>query len=189
MFLAMFPEAVADYQKMSELDPASDASHWRLGIALFYASKPDKAAAQFDKYHSFDNVDRENGIWRYFSHYRAFGAEKAREQLLKYEKDDRPPFPEVYRLFEGNMTPEQVLAAIPDKLDAKERQPRLFYSNLYIGLNHVVEGHSEPARPVLLKAIQNDWPRSAGYGPDYMWHVGRLQYFELLKKKTARKTE
>src|SRR5438445_13786936 len=31
MFLARFPEAVADYEKMIALDPAQDAPHWRLG--------------------------------------------------------------------------------------------------------------------------------------------------------------
>ncbi|MCP4505045.1 MAG: hypothetical protein GY826_01455, partial [Fuerstiella sp.] len=60
-FLGRCQESVAEYQAMVKLDPSLDASHWRLGIALFFAGQPAKAAAQFDKYHSFDNVDRENG--------------------------------------------------------------------------------------------------------------------------------
>jgi lipoprotein NlpI len=180
MFLGDFASAEADYRGMVELKPELDVSHWRLGIAMYYAGHPDQAAAQFDKYNSFDNVDRENGIWRYLSHHKAFGPEKAREQLLRYEKDDRPPFKEVYRLFEGKITAEEILNSIPATLDDDSKNSRLFYAHLYIGLNHAVEGREADARNALQKATQNSWPRKAGYGPNYMWHVGRLHY-QLLK--------
>lgn len=184
MFLGRFAEAEADYRKMSVLKPDLDASHWRLGIAMYFAQHPEEAAAQFDKYHSFDNVDRENGIWRYLSHRAAFGKEKAREQLLKYEKDDRPPFREVYQLFEGTMTADQVLQSISPDLPESSRQSRLFYAQLYVGLNDAVEGKPEAALKALREAVRNEWPREAGFGPDYMWHVGRLEYLRL---KTAAK--
>ena len=182
MFTGRFSEAVADYQQMVKLDPQLDRSHWRLGIAHFYADSPEAAAGQFDRYHSFDDVDRENGIWRYLSHYKAFGKQRADQQLLKYSKDDRPPFAEVYQMFEGRLTADQVLAAIPDKKEPGQQissdvLSRQFYSHLYIGLNEVACGRGQNAEPQLLKAIQNPWPRHAGYGPAYMWHVGRLQYF------------
>ena len=179
IFLGKFAEAETDYKKMSELKPDVDASHWRLGIAMYLAGHPEDAAAQFDKYHSFDNVDRENGIWRYLSHRAAFGKEKAREQLLKYEKDDRPPFREVYQLFEGTMTADQVLQSISPDLPESSRQSRLFYAQLYVGLNDAVEDKPESAIKALREAVKNEWPREAGFGPDYMWHVGRLQYLRL----------
>lgn len=184
MFLGKFAEAEADYKKMSAIKLDLDASHWRLGIAMYFAQHPEDAAAQFDKYHSFDNIDRENGIWRYLSHRAAFGKEKAREQLLKYEKDDRPPFREVYQLFEGTMTADQVLQSISPDLPESSRQSRLFYAQLYVGLNDAVEDKSEAALKALREAVRNEWPREAGFGPDYMWHVGRLEYLRL---KTAAK--
>ena len=185
MFLGEFEKAEADYLQMVKLQPELDASHWRLGIAMFFANHPQQAAAQFDKYNSFDNVDRENGIWRYLSHYRAFGKEEARRQLLRYEKDDRPPFKEVYRLFDGSLTADEVLKAIPDDLPAASRESRLFYSHLYIGMNQVVEGNTDEAKLSLRTATLNPWPRKSGFGPDYMWHIGRLQYLELQKVKAA----
>ena len=175
MFLGDFQKAEDDYQTMVTLKPELDSSHWRLGIAMYFAGHPKEAAAQFDKYHSFDNVDRENGIWRYLSHRKAFDREQARKQLLKYEKDDRPPFREVYRLFDGTMTSDEVLAAIPEKLNDSGKESRLFYSHLYVGLNDVAEGKLDTAKVSLQAATLNTWPRNAGYGPDYMWHVGRLQ--------------
>jgi len=187
MFLGEYEKAEADYLKMVKLEPELDASHWRLGIAMFFANHPKQAAEQFDKYNSFDNVDRENGIWRYLSHYRAFGKDEAGRQLLRYEKDDRPPFKEVYRLFEGSLKPDEVLKAIPDDLPEASRESRVFYSHLYIGMNQVVEGRPDDARISLRKATLNSWPRKAGFGPDYMWHVGRLQYLELQKVKAVTK--
>ncbi|MFO1092709.1 MAG: hypothetical protein U0992_05245 [Planctomycetaceae bacterium] len=63
-FLGDFKEAVADYDKMVALETRPR----RLALApASLTSTPGgyaDAAAQFDRYHSFDNVDRENGIWR-----------------------------------------------------------------------------------------------------------------------------
>ena len=182
MFLGEFQKAESDYQAMVTLKPELDASHWRLGIAMYFAGHPDQAAAQFDKYHVFDNVDRENGIWRYLSHRVAFGKLKAREQLLKYQKDDRPPFREVYQLFDGSMAPADVLASIPADLPDDARNSRLFYSHLYIGLNSAAENDRDQALKSLRLATLNPWPREAGFGPDYMWHVGRLRYLQLKKQ-------
>ena len=176
-----FAEAADDYEKMVELDASMDAGHWRRGIACFYAGRYDRAARQFEIYNTFDNVDRENGIWRYFSQVKAVGKEKAQAGLLKYAKDDREPFPSVYQLFEGKRTPEQVLAKIAEaKLSDGEREQRLFYAHLYIGLNHAVEGRAKEATEHLRKAVANTWAPGSGYGPDYMWHVGRV-HFDLLQ--------
>ena len=179
MFLGEFQKAEADYQAMVKLKPDLDASHWRLGIAMYFAGHPEQAAAQFDKYNSFDNVDRENGIWRYLSHRAAFGRDKAQEQLLKYEKDDRPPFKEVYRLFDGSLTATDVLASISADLPEDSRNSRLFYAHLYIGLNSAEEEEHDAALKSLRLATLNPWPRKAGFGPDYMWHIGRLRYGQL----------
>lgn len=184
-FRGRFADAVADYEKMVELEPKLETSHWRRGIAYFYAGQFKDAAHQFEIYHTFDDVDRENGIWRFFSQAKAYGVEKAREGLLKYRKDDREPFPALYGLFAGTITAEEILKTIHEaKLDADEREKRLFYAELYIGLNEAVTGDPQAALPPLRRAVANTWGPKAGYGPHYMWQVGRLQ-LELLEKQRA----
>ncbi len=174
-FLGKFAEAVRDYDQMVTLDPAEDAGHWRRGIAYFYAQRYRDAAGQFERYHTFDNVDRENGIWRYLSQVKAYGRDKAREGLLKYEKDDREPFPAVYELFAGRTTPESILNGIAAaQVSAEEREKRLFYAHLYIGLNAAIEDRPETALVHLRQAVANTWGPKAGYGPHYMWQVARL---------------
>jgi lipoprotein NlpI len=183
-FRGRFKKSVADYEKMVELNPKVETSHWRKGIAYFYAKEYKKAAHQFEIYNTIDQVDRENGIWRFFSQSKAYGIKKARQGLLKYEKDDRRPFPSVYKLFEAKMTPDEILAEIrsADVTDT-EREKRFFYAHLYIGLNEAVEGKPEKAKKNLRKAVANTWGPKAGFGPSYMWHVGRVHYELFLVRK------
>lgn len=185
-FSGQFDNAVEDYNQMIKLDESQANSHWRRGIALFYAGKYKEAAAQFESYHSFDQVDRENGIWRYLSQHKAYGRAKAREGLLKYEKDDREPFPAVYQLFAGTIEPAEIIKRIEAaEIPKEEREKRFFYAHLYIGLNHAVEDESAAAQKHLRLATLNKWGPNAGYGPNYMWHVGRL-HEQLLRVKPAK---
>ena len=180
--LAEFDRSVAEYTRMVELDPSIEKSHWRRGIAYFYAGEYAKAAHQFEIYHSFDNVDRENGIWRYFSQYKALGKEKAQEGLLKYEKDDREPFPDVYRMFQGKTSGQAIIDKIlKAELGDEQRESRLFYAYLYAGLHEAITGDAAKAKDFLRKAVANKWGPASGFGPNYMWHVGRL-HFDLLSK-------
>ena len=187
-FLGEFDKALADYEQMVTLDQAQAPGHWRRGIADFYAGKFKAASDQFELYHSFDDVDRENGIWRYLSQVKAYGRDKAREGLLKYKKDDREPFPDVYQLFAGKMTPDEILKKIREaKIDDEEREKRVFYAELYIGLNYDVEKEPRQALEHLKAATATKWPREAGYGPNYMWHVGRLHALQLQKQLAKQK--
>lgn len=179
-FRGKFTEAVADFDKMVELKPDLEKEHWRRGIAYFYAKQYKDAARQFEIYHSFDNVDRENGIWRYLSQVKSVGKEQARKGLLKYEKDDREPFPDVYKLFAGELTGDEVLGRIREaKLSPAEREKRLFYAELYVGLNDFVDDKLESAQKHLGEAVDNRWGRQAGGGPGWMWHVARVHHAML----------
>ena len=178
-FLGRFADAVQEYQAMIRLRPESDASHWRLGIAYYFAGRFDDAAAQFDRYHSFDSVDRENGIWRFLSHHRAHGRERAQQEILRYDRDDREPFPAVYRMFDGTLTPDEALRKIPADLTVSEREKRLFYTELYIGMLLSVRGDEKTAIDMLARAVSRRWPRDAGFGPTWMWHVARLEHDRL----------
>jgi lipoprotein NlpI len=187
-FLSRFKEAVADFDAMVKLDPSLESSHWRRGIALFYSGRSDDGAKQFERYHSFDNVDRENGIWRFLCQTKSIGLAKARESLLKYEKDDREPFPAVFKLFAGTITEKDILDGIAAaRISDSDRQSRLFYADLYIGLNHAVQNRPGEAQTALARATKNTWPRTAGYGPEWMWHVGRV-HWELLEADRASKS-
>ena len=180
LFLGKFKGSAEDYEKMIELDPSLDVSHWRLGIAYYYLNRFDKAAHQFEIYHNHDNVDRENGIWRFMSQTRLKNMEVARKGLLKYEKTDRPPYPWVYSLYAGDIKPEDVYRKIdeggfPDRY--KERV--LFHAQLYVGIFHELHGRDKEALKHLRAASANEYGRATG---TYMWQVARVHY-DLLQAK------
>ena len=195
--MAAVPAAARRALATGDIDLAYDAPAFPgsiVGTLLDYTAKLVTqnslealiAAHQFEIYHSFDNVDRENGIWRYLSQTKAIGREKAREGLLKYEKDDREPFPDVYRLFAGDISADELLKKIKDsKLSDQQRQQRLFYAELYVGLNEFVEGRLESAEQHLGLAAKNEWGSKAGGGPGYMWHVARVHH-DLLVDELAK---
>lgn len=181
LFLGDFEGAKSDYEKMILLDPSLEVSHWRLGIAYFYLKEYDKAARQFEIYHNYDAIDRENGIWRFMSQFKSKGLRTAREGLLTYKKDDRPPYPLLYEMFAGRLKPDEVFTEI-EKVNYPEnyRNRVLFHATLYVGIYlELVEGNKEMAGNLLRKAFENKYGRATG---TYMWQVARLHYFQLLAR-------
>ncbi len=184
LFLSKFAGAVEDYEQMIKLDPALDVSHWRLGIAYYYVNRFDKAARQFQIYHNYDNVDRENGIWRFMSQTRHKNMEVARKALLKYEKTDRPPYPWLYALYAGDIKPEQVYEKIEETgFPERYKERVLFHAQLYVGIFHELHGREKEALKHLDAAASNKFGRSTG---TYMWQVARVHH-DLLAKKLSPK--
>lgn len=183
-FLSEFDKAVADYEKMVEIDSKVDVGHWRLGIAFYFAGKYESGAKQFGKYHQFDQIDRENGIWRFLCQAKTIGVEKASKQLIEYEKKDREPLPAIYEMFRGKLTAKQLLEGINSaKISDRERQKRLFYANMYVGFAELSQKNEKSALPYFKKASESSWPSQSGYGPNYMQHVSRIQYDLLILKQ------
>ena len=188
LFLGNFEGARMDYEKMIEIKPALEVSHWRLGIAYFYLEEYEKAARQFEIYHNYDAVDRENGIWRFMSQFKSKGLKTAREGLLKYEKDDRPPYPLLYEMFAGRLHPDEVftrIEAVNYPQDYRERV--LFHATLYVGIYlELVVNNQEIATNLLKKAFENKYGQSTG---TYMWQVARLHYFQILERNKSATSE
>ncbi len=182
LFLGDFHGARKDYEKMIDLDPKIEVSHWRLGIAYFYLKQFDKAARQFEIYHNYDAVDRENGIWRFMSQFKSKGLKTARDELLKYKKDDRPPYPLLYEMFAGRLEPDAVLSKINEQSFPEHyRIQVLFHAHLYVGIYlQMVKDNKVQAEELLKKAFENQYGRRTG---TYMWQVARLHYFQMLKSR------
>lgn len=185
-FRGRVDEALADYERMVELDERYARSHWRRGIVYQLAGRHADAFRQFDVYHDEDAVDREGGIWRYFAQCKRDDPEKARAGLQQYSQKDREPFNTLYEFFQGELTADEVLAKVEKEApDERDKVRQMFYAHLYLGLDHAVAGRHEEARRHLRQAVENEWGRSASYGPQYMWHVGRVQYDRLPRQSAS----
>lgn len=179
-FRGEFDKAVADYELACQRKPELEPAHWQLGIAYYYADQPAKCSKLFERFFQIDDVDRECGLWKFLGDAKVSKPAKAREQLLKYTKGDREPMLSIYRLFDGTTSASELLDSFrQEKLSDPVREQRSFYIELYLGLWHDAHGRTKEALPHLHSATANRWPRTAGYGPNYMWHVARVHY-ELL---------
>jgi lipoprotein NlpI len=142
--LGHIAEALADFDEAIRLEPRRGPGHWQRGIACYYAGQFDAGAKQFEAYQTVDSADVENVTWRYLCMARAQDVDKALAELLPVGADRRIPMHEVYELFAGRATPDDVLtAARADNPTDSELRKRLFYAHLYLGLWHEAAGRSK----------------------------------------------
>jgi lipoprotein NlpI len=183
-----FAEASSDYQKMVELNPSLDVTHWRKGIALYYLGRWEESAKQFEKYQTIDDVDRENGIWRFLAMQKKVGMQKARDEMIQYTRVDRPPLTDVYRMFQGELSTEEFSNRA---LKFAEHSMERFYADLYLGLFFDCEGKPAKSLEHLRAAEKNRSAKEATDGPGWMWHIAGIHAGIVereLKKKSEVKT-
>jgi len=171
--LGRIEESIADWDRQIELSPGDEAGHWRRGISHYYAGRYDDGRKQFEGYQTVDDADVENAVWRYLCMARAESVEAAEEDLLKIGDDRRVPMRQVYEMFAGRQTPDDVLAAAragePDEATLNQR---LFYAELYIGLWHEAQGNAAAAFEHIARAEEHE----IGH---YMWDVARVHAARL----------
>ncbi len=175
------PESVADFDAYLKLRPKEFEGHWRRGISLYYAGKFDEARKQFEGYEKVDTNDVENAVWHFLCVARKDGVEKARKSILKIGRDRRVPMMIVYDLFQGKAKPDDVLKACEEgDPDEKQKNYRLFYAHLYLGL--YAEVNSEPK--LALKHLTESASKPKVH--PYMNDVARV-HRDLLKAKLSQK--
>jgi lipoprotein NlpI len=173
--LGRFGDSIADFDRQIALDPASEAGHWKRGISYYCAGQFAQGRKQFEGYQTVDSNDVENAVWRFLCMARSDGVEAARGDLLKIRHDRRVPMMEIYALFAGQATPDQVLTAVrAGEPAAEELRQRLFYAELYLGLYYDAQGDRPGARKHLQAAVE----QKIGH---YMWDVAKV-YADILVK-------
>src|SRR5262245_17805004 len=139
-------ESLADFDKFLDLRPDARPGHWQRGITCYYARKFDEGRKQFEGYEKVDTNDVENAVWHFLCAARAEGVGKVRDGILKIGNDRRVPMMQVYALFAGKAKPEDVMASVKEgDPPADQRNQRLFYAHLYLGLYYDVLGDRKAA--------------------------------------------
>jgi lipoprotein NlpI len=175
--LGHIAESIKDFDKFLELKPAEEPRHWQRGISYYYAGRFEEGRKQFEGYERIDKNDVENAVWRYLCMARVVGVEKARAALLKVGNDKRVPMMQIYALFSGQAKPADVLAAAEaGQPSAAERNQRLFYAHLYLGLYYEAAGDEKQALEHIAQAAEK---YKVGH---YMWDVARVHRDLLLKE-------
>jgi lipoprotein NlpI len=179
--LGQMDRAIEDFDRYIALEPRREPYHWQRGIAYYYAGKYEQGRKQFELHQTVNPNDVENGVWHFMCVARASGFDKARETMLPISGDARVPMTEIYELFRGKATPDDVMKAIekgePDK---RELDTRKFYAELYLGLYFEAKGDNAQAYDHIKRAAM------ASRGDDLMGYVARVHFKRLLAPATVK---
>jgi lipoprotein NlpI len=180
---AMFDRAVADFlsgriaesvtgfDALASLAPGSAPQLWQRGIALYYAGRYKDCRAQFESHRTVNPDDVENAAWHFLCVARAESPAAARTALLPVGPDARVPMRQVYDMFRGALTADQVLAAAGGQPESR------FYANLYVGLYFDALGNNDRALVHIAEAASDRYAQIGGY----MYAVARI-HLGLLRR-------
>jgi lipoprotein NlpI len=150
-------ESIAAYDAAIQIDPEVGPQLWQRGLALYYADRFADGLKQFETHQTVNSQDVENAVWHLLCAARLSDVEQARKELIPITADSRVPMAEIYEMFAGRMTSEDVLQAarktsdrMPENSD--EHKLRLYYAWLYIGLHQEMLGETRAALESLKKA-------------------------------------
>jgi lipoprotein NlpI len=161
--------AVADFEQANQLAPKFAPQNWQRGIALYYAGRFADGRKQFELHQTVNAEDVENAVWHFLCVARAENFDTAQKTLIKIEKDRRVPMREVQRLFAGQGTVADVMAAAKaGEPTAAELREHEFYAHLYVGLYFEAKGDAAKTKEHILKAASLAQPGN------YMGEVARV---------------
>ena len=150
-------ESVEEFDAVVRLAPGQAPYLWQRGIALYYADRYRDCREQFESHRTVNPDDVENAAWHFLCVAKAESPERAREALLPVGPDPRVPMRQVYQMFQGALSPEQVLAAGDRGVESK------FYAHLYVGLYYDALGHEANALTHIRAAAADRYAASGGY--------------------------
>ena len=152
-----FAQSAATFDELAKLVPDEAPQLWQRGIALYYAGRYSDCRRQFESHRTVNPDDVENAAWHFLCVAREQAPDQARAALLPVGPDPRPPMREVYQMFRGALTADDVLEA------AGNRPAGQFYAHLYIGLYSEALGRKDLALRHIKEAASDRHGSAGGY--------------------------
>jgi len=168
-------ESAAEFDRLVQNDPRVMPYLWQRGIVLYYAGRYADCRQQFERHRTVNPNDVENAAWHFLCVARAESPAAARKTLLPVGPDARVPMRQVYELFRGAMTADDVLKAAGAQPSAQ------FYAQLYLGLYFEAVGDHRRA----LEHIEAAAAERFAVAGDYMHMVARV-HLKLLETRRGR---
>ena len=162
--------SAAGFDRVAELAPNVAPQLWQRGITLYYVGRYRDCREQFESHRTVNPNDVENAAWHFLCVARQESPESALAALLPVGPDPRIPMAEIYQMFRGAMTPEEVLAA-----GERGGERGRFYAHLYVGLYYEALGRDGEARRHITEAADERFAAVGGY----MQMVARVHRIEF----------
>lgn len=152
-----FAQSAATFDEVATALPDQAPQLWQRGIVLYYAGRFGDCRRQFESHRTVNPDDVENAAWHFLCVAREQTPDKARSALLPVGPDGRVPMREVYQMFRGALTAEDVLKA------AGSGPAGQFYAHLYIGLYSEALGRKDSALKHITEAASDRYAPVGGY--------------------------
>lgn len=181
--------SVEVYDEILKFHPDLKPKLWQRGLALYFAEDFAAGVDQFDTHQTDNPQDVENSVWQLLCKSRLTSVEEARKTMIKVDSDNRVPMKQVFNLFAGTGTPEEVIEASgydPVKL---VRSSEKYLAWLYVGLFHEMMGEQEAANAAMKTALKckADTPGLMGYVADGHLRVRGAYPIETKKRRRSRR--
>lgn len=151
-----FARAIADYNEAIRLDPKYASAYYGRGLAKIYADAPSSAAADLASFVQFNPKFAYGAIWQEIADLRANLPSRLRQASEQIDMSKWPA--PVIKLYLGEMSPTQVLAAADDP-DAIIKQGQVCEANFYTGERALQNGDKDEAAR-LFKLAAADCPKT-----------------------------
>jgi lipoprotein NlpI len=148
--------AIADYNEAIRLDPKSAYAYRERGLAYLYGGTLAKALADFGQASKLDQKDAYNALWVDIVAQRNNVPSRLSQAISKVDMTAWPV--PVIRMFLGQMTPADVLAAADDP-DATKKKGRVCEANFYSGELALRTGEKDVATR-LFRLAASDCPKT-----------------------------
>jgi lipoprotein NlpI len=166
-----FAESANGFDSLTKLAPDLTPQLWQRGIALYYAGRYQDCRTQFELHRSVNPNDVENAAWHFLCVARAESPEKARAALLPVGPDSRVPMRQVYEMFRGSLSPEDVIAAGGSEPSSQ------FHARLYAGLYSEALGRTNVALEYIKAAAADRYAAAGGY-----MHMVARAHLDILQR-------
>ena len=162
-------ESVSGFDEVATLVPSVAPQLWQRGIALYYVGRYQDCREMFEAHRTVNPNDVENAVWHFLCVARQESPVAALAALLPVGPDSRMPMTEIYRMFQNNLRPDDVMK-VAQRAPSRVRLRAVFYAHLYIGLYY-----EAMAREHLVLAAEDTYARVGGY----MHTVARVHVDQL----------
>jgi lipoprotein NlpI len=148
-------QSIELFDRALKVNPQIKPELWQRGIALYYNKEYQEGVDQFNSHQSFNSQDVENSVWQLMCQAQLTSVEDARKKMIPIERDRRKGMKEIFDMFAGTKTPEEVLAACGHSPgDEIVKDGTLYHGFLYVALYHEMMGETEKSREAIDNAIQ-----------------------------------
>lgn len=142
------------YDDVLEDRPEIKPRLWQRGLALYYAEEFEKGVDQFDTHQEFNSQDVENSVWHLLCKSRISSVDEARKSMIQIERDTRIPMKQVFEMFAGKGSPQEVLDACGYVKGEERKDSSIYHGLIYVGLFHEMMGDQEASNNSMKEALK-----------------------------------